>query len=152
MMLFPILLTTLSAFNSDAPPVKWSFTAAPVPGGMFEVVLTANVAEGWHIYATKLESDLGPIPTTIRFTPSGSFVPVGEYTEPVAEKVFDPNFAMNLAYHSGSPSFVQRFKPATVAAITIKGEVEFMVCNDKTCLPPEVVTFSVDLPPADAKH
>lgn len=150
-MLFPILLTAINTMTPSGPPVKWSFSADGVQGGMFEVVLKADLEEGWHIYATKLESDLGPIPTTIRFTPSGSYAAVGECEEPEPEKVFDPNFAMDLAYHSGSPSFVQRFKPATADGITVKGEVEYMVCNDKTCLPPEVVPFSLDLPRTASK-
>jgi thiol:disulfide interchange protein DsbD len=58
---------------------------------------------------------------------------------------------MQVRYHSGTPVFVQVFQPTTPGLHVVKGEVEFMVCNDKTCLPPEVVAFSIDLPDTGTK-
>lgn len=131
---------------SVAGPVQWSFVAKPADDGLVSVELTATVEEGWHIYATRLENDLGPIPTAVRFDANGALVPVGGLAEPEPEEVFDPNFDMQVRYHSGMPVFAQRFKVTTKDAGTVTGEVEFMVCNDKTCLPPEVVKFSIPIP------
>lgn len=151
-MLYPILLSSaLSALAPSGPPVTWSFTALSTGSGVVEVVLTATVEDGWHIYATQLENELGPIPTTIRFTPSEAYTLVDGLAEPRPEEVFDPNFDMQVRYHSGSPRFVQRVKPASDQGVLVKGEVEFMVCNDKTCLPPEVVSFNVVVPHRDEK-
>jgi len=33
----------------------------------------------------------------------------------------------------------------------LKGEVEYMVCNDKTCLPPTTVSFVLDVPDRELK-
>ncbi len=140
--MYAVLLSTLLTAMDPTGPVTWSFAAKPAVDGVVSVEMTATVGEGWHIYATKLENDLGPIPTTIRFEKNDVLVPVGELGEPVAEEVFDPNFEMQVRYHSGAPVFVQQFK-TTAAAQVVKGEVEFMVCNDKTCLPPEVVKFEI---------
>lgn len=147
----PIVLSAALSVIAPAGPVTWSFTATPAKDGLVAVELTATVGEGWHIYATRLENDLGPIPTTIRFTPNEAMQPVGELEEPKPEEVFDPNFEMQVRYHSGSPVFVQHFKPTGIGAPVLKGEVEFMVCNDKTCLPPEVVTFALELPQGNVK-
>ena len=127
------------------PVVQWSFAASEVVDGRFTVALTANVADGWHIYATKLENDMGPIPTTIRFAPSEHFAAAGQLEEPAPEEVFDPNFEMQVRYHSGTPSFVQIMNATTMAPFQLSGEVEYMVCNDKTCLPPVAVPFTVDV-------
>lgn len=145
-----IISAALSAM-APAGPVTWSFTTVPAHDGLMAVELTATVVEGWHIYATKLENDLGPVPTSIRFAPNESIQLVGELGEPTPEEVFDPNFEMQVRYHSGTPVFVQYFKPAVNGELVVKGEVEFMVCNDKTCLPPVVVTFALDVPPMDVK-
>ncbi|MGV3636348.1 MAG: protein-disulfide reductase DsbD domain-containing protein [Flavobacteriales bacterium] len=147
----PLVLSVLLSAHLPAGPVQWSFAAKTTGSGQVAVELTATVQEGWHIYATRLENDLGPIPTTIRFAKSEALTPVGELTEPVPEEVYDPNFEMQVRYHSGTPVFVQVFQPAAPGAHVAKGEVEFMVCNDKTCLPPEVVTFSIDLPDTGTK-
>ncbi|MBX2972820.1 MAG: hypothetical protein KF797_06945 [Flavobacteriales bacterium] len=140
-----LLSLALSIFTPPAGPVQWSFAAKPAGDGRIAVELTAHVDEGWHIYATHLDSDLGPIPTSIRFEKNAGWIPVGELGEPVPEEVFDPNFAMQVRYHSGMPVFVQQFAPTAIGGGKVQGEVEFMVCNDKTCLPPEVVKFSVDV-------
>jgi len=148
--MLPLVLCAALALSPDTGKVvTWSFTYKPAANGTALVEMTAHVGEGWHIYATKLENDLGPIPTTIRFTPSGSYTLIGPVSEPVPEEVFDPNFEMQVRYHSGDPLFTQLVRANGKARVT--GEVEFMACNDKTCLPPEVVTFSLDLPTADVK-
>ena len=147
----PLILSATLSTMVLAGPVTWAFTATPAKDGLVAVELTATVGEGWHIYATRLENDLGPIPTTIRFTPSEAMQPVGELVEPKPDEVFDPNFEMQVRYHSGSPVFVQHFKPTGAGDPVLKGEVEFMVCNDKTCLPPEVVTFVLALAQGNVK-
>ena len=144
-MPFLALLTALSTLSPGEPVVAWSFSANVLSNGLIEVALTAKVEEGWHIYATKLENDLGPIPTSVRFEPSAVAAPVDALSEPQPEEVYDPNFEMQVRYHSGSPRFVQLFKPAGADPVIVKGEVEFMVCNDKTCLPPEVVPFTLQV-------
>ena len=146
-LLYSVLLPLLVPVG----PVKWSFAAQPTDSGLVSVELTARVEEGWHIYATRLENDLGPIPTSVRFDPADVLTPVGELIEPQPEEVFDPNFEMQVRYHSGTPVFAQRFKSAAKSANVVRGEVEYMVCNDKTCLPPAVVKFSIDLPGVGVK-
>lgn len=141
----PFILSSLLLVTPPAGPVSWSFSAKPAHEGQVTVEIVAKVEEGWHIYATKLESDMGPIPTSFHFEQSAAYVPVGGIREPQPEEVFDPNFGMQVRYHSGSPVFTQQFKVAQAEEFAVKGQVEFMVCNDKTCLPPEVVEFTVQL-------
>ncbi|HQW05030.1 MAG: sugar transporter [Flavobacteriales bacterium] len=146
-----ILITLLTGLLTPAPIVQWHFVVQPAGTGAVQVELEARTVEGWHIYATKLENDLGPIPTAIRFTPSEAYSLLGPLVEPDPVEVYDPNFEMNVRYHEGSPRFVQRIEPTTKEPFVVKGEVEFMVCNDKTCLPPEVVTFTIDVPAVTGK-
>jgi thiol:disulfide interchange protein DsbD len=62
------------------------------------------------------------------------------------EKSFDPNFNSTLKYYSNQVSFVQRVKLKSAASTVMKGTVSYMVCNDRKCLPPKEVPFSVKLP------
>ncbi len=143
--MYPLLISAALSVAAPTGPVSWSFAAKSDVKGLVEVSLTATVEPGWHIYATQLENDLGPIPTSVRFSKNEALTPVGELSEPTPEEVFDPNFEMQVRYHSGSPVFVQYFEPTAVRMPAVKGEVEFMVCNDKTCLPPEIVKFTIDV-------
>lgn len=150
--MYALLLSAMLSMLAPTGPVKWSFAAKPVETGVVAIELIAHVEHGWHIYATRLENDLGPLPTAVRFSPADGLIPLGALTEPEPEEVFDPNFEMQVRYHSGDPVFTQRFEVKKGAQGPLSGEVEFMVCNDKTCLPPEVVKFSVVMPAEAEKH
>lgn len=142
----PVLLSAaLFVSAQPGPPVSWSFASKALADGTAEVLLTATMEEGWHIYATVLESELGPLPTAVRFTPSEAYEVQGDLVEPMPVQVFDPNFEMQVQYHSGTVSFVQQVKPKGTGQVEVSGEVEYMVCNDRTCLPPKSVPFSLEL-------
>ncbi|MFN3876174.1 MAG: protein-disulfide reductase DsbD domain-containing protein, partial [Flavobacteriales bacterium] len=124
-------------------PVKWRFSAGSSGDGLVRVELRAQVEADWHIYATSLPSDEGPIPTSIRFAPSDAYALAGPLQEPQPVEAYDPNFGMVVRYHDGSPVFVQWVRPSRPGAFEVRGEVEYMVCNDKTCLPPVTVPFAL---------
>jgi DsbC/DsbD-like thiol-disulfide interchange protein len=140
------ILPLLGVLTSTNGPVTWSFASELQKDGRIAVQLTAHVEEGWHLYATELPSDMGPIPTSFRFDPSNAFEVAGPLTEPDAHEEFDPNFSMVVRHHSGAPVFTLPIVRRTSEAFQVEGELEYMVCNDKTCLPPEVVRFSIPIP------
>jgi thiol:disulfide interchange protein DsbD len=135
----------LLAFSTLAGgPVSWRFEAVTAADGKVEVRIMATCEQGWHIYALSLPQGDGPIPTAIHMGASDSYA-AGEVSEPKPEEAFDPNFAMDLRFHSGAV-FTVPLKRLKDGPLTVTGEVEFMACNDKTCLPPKVVPFSVTVP------
>jgi thiol:disulfide interchange protein DsbD len=139
--LLPLL--AILGFSAPSSPVKWHVQAMRSDDGLVRIELRAEVEEGWHIYATSLPSDEGPIATGIRFKPSADFRLKGSLLEPEPVQVYDPNFGMQVRYHEGSPVFAQAIAPARAGSFDVEGEVEYMVCNDKTCLPPVVVPFKL---------
>lgn len=149
MMYLLFLLTLLQSGPSD--PVKWMFSAGPADEGVVNVQLQATLEEGWHLYAISLPSDQGPIPTSFTFKQTNDWVASGELSEPKAVEEYDINFAMDVRHHSGSPVFVLPIERATNEAFNVEGELEYMVCNDKTCLPPKVVPFSIVVPASSVK-
>ena len=58
--------------------------------------------------------------------------------------VYDEQFAMNLRWYPGTVSFIQKLKITDPGKFKVEGEVEFMACNDETCLPPDQIPFSFD--------
>src|SRR3546814_5199293 len=60
----------------------------------------------------------------------------------------DPNFGIEVAYFSNEAIFEQRIRLKKPAA-TVKGVLEFMVCDDQRCLPPTEVEFSIKAENAD---
>ena len=149
MTILPTL--TLLTMMPVGSPVTWSFSSTSAADGSVLIELTAQCEQGWHIYATELPSNEGPIATSFRFTPSDAYKVIGELKEPEPKEQYDPNFAMTVLSHSGAPRFVLNVMPRTHEPFMVDGQVEFMVCNDRTCLPPVVVPFSITVIPAMTK-
>lgn len=123
-------------------PVKWSYSAEKTGANEYNLVITATIAKGWHVYSQFIEEG-GPIPTSFKFEPSGAYRLKGKVTEsPQAISAFDKNFDMQIAWHAGQVTFKQGIilnEPQTV----VSGVLEFMVCDDERCLPPAEVEFSI---------
>ena len=137
---------TIGAFAGG--PITWTFSALQAADGQEMVQLQAVCEAGWHIYALTLPRDDGPFPTVIRVTESKDFEKGGDVAEPAPQEHEDPNFQMTVRYHEGKPVFTIPIKRHTQEAFTVSGEVEYMSCNDRTCLPPQVVKFNVIIPAA----
>ncbi|MCI1751323.1 MAG: hypothetical protein LKM36_00215 [Flavobacteriales bacterium] len=126
-------------------PVSWTAKAVPASNGDVVVEITAACESGWHIYALHLEREDGPIPTSIRITPDRQFYVVDSLKAPAPDVAYDPNFAMELGTYSGTVTFTSVLHRQGKAAFKITGEVEYMCCNDKTCLPPSTEPFTVEV-------
>ena len=61
------------------------------------------------------------------------------------EKSYDKNFNSVLKYYAKKVDFVQKIKVKTAIATAVKGTVTFMVCNDRQCLPPRDVPFTINV-------
>lgn len=125
-------------------PVKWKIKLVDSGSAEKEIVFTATADKGWHLYDQDLPEG-GPVSTSFTFETLKGAELVGK---PIANAkpttVYDELFAMNLRWYPGSVSFTQKFKVTDPAKFHAEGEVEFMACNDETCLPPDRVSFSFD--------
>ena len=110
------------------------------------LVVTAICDTGWHIYALQLEREDGPIPTSVEFHPSPKFTITDSLQAPAPDLAYDPNFAMELGTYSDSVSFTTTIHRISSASFIVEGDVEYMSCNDKTCLPPKTVPFTIEVP------
>ncbi len=125
-------------------PVKWSYRAEQSVPGEATLVIKATIEKGWHLYSQNI-ADGGPIKTSFAFVPSPNYELVGKVDEGKAIEFFDKNFDMQLAYFANEATFSQKIKLKNSNALKIEGTVEFMVCDDEKCLPPELVDFTIDI-------
>ncbi len=137
---FLFLMTTLAWAQPQA--VTWSASYENTDEHTI-VTVHAEIAEGWHLYSQNLDEG-GPIPTSFVLEDDAAFTTVGGWAEGEPHVEFDPNFDMDLAYFSDAADFTIKLLP-TEKEFTVKGELEFMVCNDEMCLPPTYEDFSVSV-------
>lgn len=142
------LMILLTAFNFQVSaqildPVKWSYAAKRTGKDEVVVFLKATIEDGWHIYSTR-QKDGGPVKTSFIFSPGKDYVLVGKIMEPVPVTKFEKSFGMDVHYFERSVIFQQKVRLKKAQA-EIKGKLEFMVCNDQKCLPPDERTFSISV-------
>ena len=135
------LFITATAFAQIEAPVKWSYAAKKVSSTEAVVLIKATIEDGWHIYSQNVK-DGGPVATSFTFTPAKNYTVVGKPVEPKPVTKYETAFKMNVSYFENSVVFQKKFK-LKGGATTVKGKVEYMTCNDRKCLPPDEVEFSI---------
>ena len=135
------LLLSLSASSQILKPVKWSYAAKKTSKTEAILYLKATIEDSWHIYSQNM-ADGGPVKTTFTFPASKAYKLVGKTIEPKPITKFEKSFEMNVSYFEKSAIFQQKIKLIGKNP-TVKGSLEFMVCDDQQCLPPETVEFSI---------
>ena len=145
--LFSILLlvfVTLAVQAQIHQPVKWKIKLEDSQSAEKEIVFAATIDKGWHLYDMNLPEG-GPVSTSFTFETLQGAELIGQPISNIKPTVvYDEQFAMDLRWFPGTVTFTQKVKILNPKKFKIEGEVEFMVCNDETCLPPDRVSFAFD--------
>ncbi|WP_288205581.1 cytochrome c biogenesis protein CcdA [uncultured Parabacteroides sp.] len=141
---FLLVFVTLAVQAQIHQPVKWKIKLEDSKTAEKEVVFTATSEKGWHLYDMNLPEG-GPVSTSFTFETLKGAELIGQPVSSVKPTVvYDELFAMDLRWYPGTVSFTQKVKITDPKKFKIEGEVEFMACNDETCLPPDRVSFAFD--------
>ena len=141
-LLFPfvLLLFAVAVQAQIQDPVKFNSELKILAADEAEVVFTAAIDKGWHVYSTDL-GDGGPISATFNVEKIFGAEVVGKL-KPVGKEIstFDKLFEMKVRYFENTAQFVQKLK-LTGGAYQLEGYLEYGACNDENCLPPTQVPF-----------
>ena len=139
-----LLILSISTFSQIHDPVKWSTSVEKVSDSEYDLIIQATIEEGWHLYSQNVPED-GPIPTSFNFEKTNDYELVGETSEEEGHTVNDPVFDMKIKYFENKAIFKQRVKKLSENTLNITGELEFMVCDDESCLPPTFVDIEFQI-------
>jgi hypothetical protein len=125
--------------------VHWSYSAKKIADKTYEVHMTATINGDYHLYAQDAGGD-GPVPTAFTFTKN----PLTNLAGKVKENgrlvtKFETAWKHNVKYYEKNVDFVQVVKLRGNVKTNLAGKVEFMVCNDRQCLPPAEVGINVNI-------
>lgn len=125
-------------------PVSWSFTATKVGDKTYEVHMKATILNGWHLYSQQQPEDAIAIPTSFTLRPNPLFTLEGKIREVgKLEKFHDKELNLSANQYSKTVDFVQTIKLKSNVKTSLAGSVEYQTCDDKKCLPPKTVNFTV---------
>ena len=137
-----LLLTALTtvAFAQMVEPIHFSAQLKTSSTDEAEIIFTAKIDKGWHLYSTELGED-GPISASFHINKMDGAQTVGKLM-PRGKEVsqFDNMFGMKLRFFEGTGSFVQKIK-FTKANYDIDCYLEYGACNDEMCLPPSQIAL-----------
>lgn len=139
------LVVSLIATNLTAQiltPIKWDTEFTVGEDNTAKAVFKATIDDGWHLYALDLPED-GPVPTSIVWEELNGIEPIGNITpNRPAHREVDMLFHLELGWWTNSVTLTQQFKITGKDKIGAKGYINFMACNDQSCLPPNKEEFS----------
>lgn len=145
LFVFILLLAPATIIAQVKNPVKWTYSAQKLSTGKYELHMTAIVEKGWHIYSQNTP-DGGPVPTAFAFTKNPLVTLSGPVKETgKLETHFEKLFDVEVKQYSDKVDFVQTVTVKGNVKTNVAGKVEYMLCNDKECLPPKEVNFSIAL-------
>lgn len=131
------------SYTRAQDPVTWKFAAKKIDAKTFEIHLSANLDAEWHLYSQSTPAG-GPAPTSVTFAKNPLLVFEGSVKEVGnMEKHFEKLFGVQVFQFSDKVDFVQTVKLKSNVKTNLSGTVEFMVCNNEMCLPPEEVPFNL---------
>ena len=139
-LIFSLLVLSMRAQIYD--PVSWNFNYEKKGDNLYELVLTATIEEGSHIYAMDIPAG-GPIPTSFAFDSTSAFSFDGKTFEvTIPEEKLDEAFGFKIKSFSRKAEFRQKIIGKT-SSFSVTGIVNFMSCNNATCSPPKDVEFEI---------
>ena len=140
LLLFTLTLLLATTVGAQEMPVKFSVQQKQVSPTEVDVVFTAKIDKGWHVYSTNIP-DGGPTAATMHTEKAEGAQPMGgliKQGKEISEE--DQIFGMRLSYFENAVTFIQKYK-ITAKTYNIKGYLEFGACNDEMCMPPSTVEF-----------
>ncbi len=136
-----LLLAVMTVAAQMQDPVHVRSELKKISDTEGELLFSATIDPGWHVYSTGLGDD-GPISATFHADKMEGAKTVGGRTFRGKElKMFDKMFDMELRYFEGSVTFVQKIQ-FTQPKYDIKCYVEYGACNDQMCMPPSTIELA----------
>lgn len=141
-----LTIVSLSTVQSQIlDPVKWSTSVKKISETEYDLISKATIEGGWHLYS-QVVPEGGPLPTVFTFEENNAYKTIGKVKEGKGVTELDPVFDMIITFFSNTATFTQRVQLTENKGTTVKGEVEFMVCDDTRCLPPNYVDLVFKIP------
>ena len=119
--------------------VKWKFSQKQISEGEVELKFQAAIEESWHMYSQYVDDEM--IATKFTFFYEGDTI-VFKPSEGKSIRQYDPIFEMTLRFFEDKAIFKQRITVNSLENIQLRGYVDFIVCDESQCLPPDYSEFA----------
>ena len=143
--LVALLFISFSSFAQIVKPLHWTWKAEKVKNDEYKLIFTAVIDRPWHTYGMYIQEG-GPVRTGFTYDKNADVQLIGKMTEsgPKAKEIVDDVFQVKVKLFEEKAIFEQTVKAKKGSKVT--GSLEFMACDDKSCLAPERKKFEIMIP------
>ncbi|HPE99262.1 MAG TPA: cytochrome c biogenesis protein CcdA [Bacteroidales bacterium] len=129
--LFFAMLLLFSAVQSQIiKPVKWNSRVDKVSDTEANIVLTASIDQGWHLYS-QYNPEGGSLPLVFTISPSNAFALVGKVAEyPKPTEHYEEVFKITEKFWAGKAYFTQKIKVLTDKPFDFEISLSGQACQD----------------------
>lgn len=142
LLLFTLLMGVL-AQAQILNPIKWQYAQKQLDDSTTELIFTATMESGWHLYSQKTP-DGGSLPTVFEFAKNKNYKRIGEVREPKPKVVYEEVFGVDVYFfESKEVRFSQKVVILSEEDVKINGTVSGQTCTDVgACIPFNEIPFS----------
>ncbi|WMW78702.1 cytochrome c biogenesis protein CcdA [Flavobacterium sp. 20NA77.7] len=140
------LVVVLFGTAQIVEPVKWSAKVVKLSESEFDLITSATIEEGWHLYS-QFTPDGGARPLIFNYkNQKGNYQLIGKTKESKYKKTFNEIFEIDEYYFIGSATFTQRIKVINTKLKNIVVFAEGQACIEGKCVPTETnLQFSLPI-------
>ena len=143
--LFSILLACVLALTPAVAQVSWNASSEKVGDSLWRITVQGSIDSGFHIYDTAEYPSGGPNRTVVTFAAGEGYELAGDLvTVSKVSRFFDDTYGMEIGTIEGKAVFTQDVKLLAGSA-TVPCNVEWMACDDTSCIPPDDVDLTVTI-------
>lgn len=139
-VIFYFLMVLFCANVYAQDHAKWTFVTNRINDSISDLQLKCSLDKGWHTYSQYTKGTENPI--KFSFAKSKDYQLLGSVKEPAYKSHYDKFAKDTTRSFEGNVVFHQRVKVLSSKDVKIKGSVEFQLCENGSCFPPDVVDFS----------
>lgn len=124
-------------------PINWQFSQKQLNDSTAELIFTATMESGWHLYSQKTPEG-GSLPTVFEFAKNKNYKRIGEVREPKPKVVYEEVFGVDVYFfESKEVRFSQKVLILSEEDVKINGTVSGQTCTDVgACIPFNEIPFS----------
>lgn len=131
------LFFNLFAFPNIQKPVKWNYKINFLSSKDFELIVTGEISDEWHVYGPKIPDNM-PIPISINISTTKNSKIIGK---PIfiskTKTIYDSILLKKLEIFEKEIKFKQLFEIVDNNIHSpIKVFITYMACNNSMCTPP----------------
>lgn len=136
--------------DQRSPAAKFKVTLSPEKakaGDTVTLKIDADITEHWHIYPLELPDGAIGLATEIKVEASGLDPVDDAFTSSEEPTTSTTKSGLKQSWHSQKFSWSREYTVSEKGIGKVTGSIRFQACDDKSCLPPTTLDFSLNAKP-----